>query len=271
MLKQVTFALVIGLGSGWALADDGKGYDKDNKDVPQSTDKEKDKDNRGVIEKSKDKLFGGTKKEKLDVGTLKLSIEDVQKIKQLLISRGYAFKNATGKWDDESDKAIEKFQLDTGVKKSGKLDVATLNAMGFGAIVAVHPDVKGSEDVNASIGGTTGVTERPAGLPQDAAVIGGGKEVLGFLLLGKDQIKGLQERLAEEGFFKGDKNGAFTKELVDALKRFQEAKGIKPTAGVVDIATLAWFPEANIDVEVTDQPESEISEPVKGLEGTPRK
>lgn len=269
MLKHFAFALVIGLGSGWALADDEKGYDKD-KPVPQPT--EKEKDNRGVIEKSKDKLFGGTKKEKLDVGTLKLSIEDVQKVKQLLISRGYAFQNATGKWDDESEKAIDKFQLDTGVKKTGKLDVATLNALGFGAIVAVHPDVKGSEDVNASIAGTTGVTERPAGLPQDAAVIGGGKDVLGFLLLGKDQIQGIQKRLAEEGFYKGDKNGAFSKEFVDALKRFQEAKGIKPTAGIVDIATLAWFPEANIEVEVTDQPESEISEPVKGLEGTtPRK
>jgi peptidoglycan hydrolase-like protein with peptidoglycan-binding domain len=97
------------------------------------------------------------------------------------------------------------------------------------------------------------VTERPAGLPKDASVVGEGKEPIGVILLDEPQIEAIQERLKDEGYFRGDASGAFTKELVEAIRRFQQANGVKEPAGVLDLATLAWFPDARIEVKLPEK------------------
>src|SRR5262249_23709193 len=155
-------------------------------------------------------------------GVLKLSIEDVKRVKHALIQHGCSFKNAEGKWDSEMKDAVAKFQKEAGLKETKKLDVATLNALGFSAVVGIAPDVRGAE---LTIGRSPIGPERPAGMPIDATVVGGGKDVIGYLILGKDQLKRIQDRLKEDGYFRGEPSGAVTQEFMNGIKLFQQAKG----------------------------------------------
>src|SRR5437667_2626770 len=114
MLKHVAMSIALGLGVAsavWAQdADKNRGRDTGGYgDV--NKDKDKDTGKRGG-------LFGekGTKAEKLEEGVIKLSIEDVHRVKQGLIQRGYSFKDASGKWDHEMKDVVEKFQRDVGIK-----------------------------------------------------------------------------------------------------------------------------------------------------------
>ena len=266
MMKHLAIALAMGLGLGA-----GSVYAQE---ADRDLDRDEAIDDRGTDEKYREGedagrdrgIFG--EKETLEEGVLKLSREDTAKIRQALVARGYTVEKAEAD-EGELEDVLKKFQKDVGIEETGDVDVASLNALGFSAIVCISPDVKGAE---LAKGHAPTVTERPAGMPLDAAVVGTGKDVLGFLVLGEDQIKEIQERLKDEGYYTGEPSGAVTPEFLEGLKKFQQAKGIKAAgAGVLDLSTLAWFPDADIDVEVTDEPEMEISEPRGGMQkpGTP--
>lgn len=245
MRKHVALVLGLGiaLGAGSALAQDstrgtrraddgtGPGYDRTNE--------------KG----SKDVTF--------EVGVLNLSIEEMQKVQQALVARGYPIANIDGKWSSDTKKAVDKLQKHVGIQTSGKVDLATLNALGFGAIVAISPDVRGVEMVRGELGG---VTEVPASLPADANVVGFSKNPIGYFVLGVDQLKSIEKRLKSDGYYKSEPKGAFTRELADAIREFQKTKAIR-THALFDLPTLAWFPDAGIKVTVTEKPKSEISEP----------
>lgn len=245
MRKHVALALGLGiaLGAGSALAQDSPGgARRGGEGSRQGYDRTDEK---------------GTKDVKLEVGVLNVSLEDMQKIQQALVARGYTIRSIDGKWSSDTKKAVDKFQKDVGVKNTGKLDLAALNALGFGAIVTISPEVRGVEMVRGELGGAT---ELPASLPADANVVGFSKNPIGYLILGADQLKAIEKRLKADGYYKGEATGAFTRELVDAIREFQKAKAIHSKA-LFDLATLSWFPEAGIKVSVTEKPRSEIAEP----------
>lgn len=52
-----------------------------------------------------------------------------------------------------------------------------------------------------------------------------------------DRVSAIQSALAREGFYSGDPNGAWDSKSVAAMKRFQEAKRLKPT-GKIDARSL---------------------------------
>jgi peptidoglycan hydrolase-like protein with peptidoglycan-binding domain len=194
---------------------------------------------------------------KVDKGVLKLSIEDVKQIEQALVSRGYKIEKMStdGKLTSDDKAAIEKFQKDLGVTTSKDLNIATLNALGFGGVVAIAPDVKGAE-----LAHSIGATELPAGFPANANVVGFTKNPIGYVVLESSNLKGIEKRLKEEGFYKGEAKGEFTQELVDSLKQFKQAKGIQ-SKELFDFATLAWFPESGVKVDLTGKHEAEIQAP----------
>jgi peptidoglycan hydrolase-like protein with peptidoglycan-binding domain len=188
------------------------------------------------------------KPEKFETGVLELSAQDVERVQSALVKRGYALRSAGEARDRELKDVVGKFQKDLGLKSTGKLDLPTLHALGFDAVVAVSPDVKGAD---LAWGGPS-VSERPAGLPQGANVMSRGSQSLGVILLGQEELAAIQERLKDEGYFSGSTNGTFSKDFVDAVRRFQQANRIKEPGGggLLDLATLVWFPEARIKVKV---------------------
>jgi peptidoglycan hydrolase-like protein with peptidoglycan-binding domain len=52
-----------------------------------------------------------------------------------------------------------------------------------------------------------------------------------------DRVSDIQTALAREGYYKGDPNGKFDPDTVDALQRFQSANGLD-TTGKLDALTL---------------------------------
>lgn len=150
---------------------------------------------------------------------------------------------------------LRKFQRENGLKDSGKLDVATLDKLGFSMIVAVSPKVDGAYLL---LDHQQKDTQLPAGFPSGTPVVGGGKDTVGVAFLGNGAIRKIYRRLMSEGFL--DKNllekGAIlidpkvSLEFVDALKKFQQARGIQ-TGGILGMQTLAAF-EVDLDIVVAD-------------------
>lgn len=244
-------ALVLGfsvaLGTGVALAQDiDRNRNQDRDQRTYGTDRDRETAARG---------------RRAATGVLKLSTDDVMQVERVLQQRGYNAGTIDGKRDAALDDAISKFQKDIGIKQTGSLDLPTLNALGFGAVVALSKDVEGAHLVEVpNVEGGAGVTERPAGLPLDANVVGMSQTPLGFLILDESQIEAIQSRLKKEGLFKGDADGKITQDFLFALQQFKQSKGIQ-SPNLFDVATLAWFPEAKIKVDLTGKSESELNLP----------
>jgi hypothetical protein len=232
------------------FGDLGDAFDND-----ESDDDAKDRDSR----KSKDSASKDSSRSDLEPGVLRIQKSDLSSICSKLEERGYKVEKSGEKaLEDVSDlePALAKFQKDVGLEESdGELDLATLNALGFNCMVGIHPDVEGAQIVE---GQRPIVTEQPAGIPSDSSVVGGGSGMekgMGVLLLGEDEIDKISDRLRDEGYLQGEvEDGRISQEFVDGLKKFQEAKGIKSAqGGVIDLATLAWFSDLDVDVEVSDR------------------
>src|SRR5262245_13400240 len=129
MLKHIAIALTLALGLGGAAP-------------------AQDRTDRGVT---------GETPKAAEVGILKISPRDMEQVKKTLETRGCP----CGSTAEELNRAIEKFQKQVAIEHTGKLDVATLNALGFGAIVAISSDVRGAEFARAE---PEAAVERPAGL-----------------------------------------------------------------------------------------------------------
>jgi len=239
-----------------AVASYGQGYDREGdpgRGAASDTDRGT-QDDRAI---EGDRTVGSQRN--IEEGVLKLSNEDVRRVKQALMECGVKV-DMTDKKEIDSE-ALKNYQKQVGIEETGKLDIATLNALGFGAVVALSPNVKGAEMARGQI---QGVSELPAGFQYEGAILGTGKNILGFVVVDEDVIKTIQKRLKDEGYFQGKANGEFSQDLVSALKQFQQAKGVRAT-GLLDLATLAWFPGAGIECELTGNAETEIEQPA-GIE-----
>ncbi|HVY61799.1 MAG TPA: peptidoglycan-binding domain-containing protein, partial [Planctomycetota bacterium] len=254
----LALGLGLGAGAGWAQekgvdrprdagheAPAGEGHEGSAKDGREAPDREA----------AGREARGGERAQRLEPGVLKLTSQDLDKVKQALIQRGYGFKRAGEKQELGVLEVVGLFQRDHGLRDAGGLDLATLHALGFDAVVAIAPEVKGADLARSQ--GATGATERPAGLPKDASVVGQGKDPLGAIVLGPTQIEEIQERLKDEGYFRGDTDGAFSKDLVAAIRKFQQANGVKESKSIVDLATLASFPSVHIEVKVPEKAEKQ--------------
>ena len=67
---------------------------------------------------------------------------------------------------------------------------------------------------------------------------------IGFVQEGRLNIKTLQTRLSEAGFYRGKIDGDFGSRTKEAVKKFQKSKGLKPD-GVVGFKTLKELATAN--------------------------
>ncbi len=193
-------------------------------------------------------------------------------------------KNLSG----ELSETLYKFQGDVGIEKTGVIDIPTLNALGFDAIVLIDPeDVNGTEllpPMDIRYGGTPGATgldartgadreigdtdqgeDRPSEegavrIPDFLAklpVVATGENPIGCLVLGEEQLEEIQDRLVGMDLLKDDPRGHINQEFIDAMKQFQSTHGVDSKEGLFGLSTLAWFSFADFDVELTNEPDKD--------------
>ncbi len=137
----------------------------------------------------------------------------------------------TGKSNVDFKTAVKSWQKDNGLKANGSLNRATLEKMGIELtekqmLIPINqnhyakpkepkPEKPATTKPTTSTASTTDGPKRPA--PFQA---------------GKDQIMALQKILKDGKMFAGEANGERSDELKEAVKKYQEANGLKATGGI---------------------------------------
>lgn len=156
--------------------------------------------------------------------------DQIKQGQQILISGKLYSGEATGVYGD-SRPAIKAYQKANGLEENGKFDRATLEKMG----IALTDKQKGIATTTAKTTKTTGA-KTTAAADKPAVSADGPKRPAPFQA-NKDQITALQNKLKDAKLFTGEANGERSDALKDAIKKYQEANGLKATGGV-NAATL---------------------------------
>lgn len=271
-----SFVLCLGLLSGAAFADDKVPLDRTDKTNVGA------KDGCNWQEcAARDQASGNLKE-----GAVLLSTQRLRMVQNALVAKGYKIDEVDGKLNDDTEDALESFQKAQGLKETEDPDLPTLKALGFDVAVMIKNDVKGTEFIRTEmdrvksqgqVGGTSevpgttgrvggtvegtpsgrveGSTTVPAGMPIDVNLNQNSEQMpIGYVVLGKGEVKEIQKRLKKDKYFNGDTNGEITNEFVVGLRTFQKAKGIQ-ARGLIDLETLIAMPEVDIEVEATGKPD----------------
>ena len=133
----------------------------------------------------------------------------VTKLQNRLIELGYLKGTASGTYDSDTIGAIRSFQKKNGLTSNGTADAATQKAL-YAATA-----------VSASATATPKVTAAPTPTPTVAvpaqSLRSGDKG---------DDVKTLQKRLKELGYYRSTIDGKMGRDTVNALKAFQKAHGL---------------------------------------------
>ncbi len=151
--------------------------------------------------------------------------DDVTRLQEALSQLGYYNGKQSGNYLEGTTAAIEAFQLQNGLTATGAADVATqrllfsASALAKDAVAATPAPDGGLGDINdvvmaadGSGGGVTADAEYTAKLKRGAK---------------GEQVKLVQQRLVELGYFAGPVSGNYMNQTVEAVKRFQENNGLK--------------------------------------------
>ncbi len=140
---------------------------------------------------------------------------EVKKMQQRLKELGYFDATCNGTFGEKTEEAVIAFQKKNGLKADGMAGVSTLTKL-YSA---------NAKDVNGKKAGT--------------AVTGGTSSTSSVLKKGDkgDDVKAVQQRLKQLGFFSGSVTGTYGDATVKAVKAFQKMNGLTQT-GEVNSATL---------------------------------
>ena len=144
--------------------------------------------------------------------------EQVIAAQNKLKAKGSFSGEATGKLDPATRSAVKAFQKENGLNATGSLNRATLEKMG----IPLTDKQKQIPVTEASLKQPKSRATGPRAAPFRAS---------------KDQIMEAQRLLKSSGMYSGDETGKLDDATREALKRFQEAKGIKVT-GTLNQVTL---------------------------------
>lgn len=132
---------------------------------------------------------------------------------------------ATGKYSDELRAAIKQYQETNGLKKTGGLTRETVEKLG----IELTDNQKGIESATSG---------------DKAASPRKGRRIF---RASKDQVTAAQKILIDRGDLSGDTTGKLDDPTRDALKKYQEANGLKVT-GTLNRATVE-----KMGIELTDK------------------
>lgn len=175
---------------------------------------------------------------------------DVKTLQEQLIRLGYLRTNATGKYRDATVAAVKEFQKQHSMEASGEATIATLRALYSG-----HALAKGAQPT---------ATPDPS-VMGDMVIAGDGEALEDYAYLNQlsrgakgEDVKMVQTRLKELGFFDGPISGNYMNQTQASIKAFQEHNGMHAT-GVTDEETwnLLFNDENVLSTSATARPTPE--------------
>jgi len=156
--------------------------------------------------------------------TFRPTKDQIKQGQEILIKAKLYSGQATGVYGD-SRTAIKAYQKANGLDENGKFDKATLEKMGIALTDSqkgIAAPAKTSTKAKASASTTGGTASASSDGPKRPAPF----------TANKDQISALQKVLISGKMFTGEANGERSDALKDAVKKYQEANGLKATGGI---------------------------------------
>ncbi len=149
--------------------------------------------------------------------------EAVRRVQEALKALGYLEANATGKFRSATEKAVSLFQQANGLEDSGKADIETQRLL-----------FSGNAQPNAGAATPTPAPDSVLGDLTDLVIAGDGEAVEEYPYKKKltrgatgADVKQVQTRLKELGFFDGPVSGNYMNQTMAAVKAFQTHNGMK--------------------------------------------
>ncbi len=131
-----------------------------------------------------------------------LSRSAVQAVQDRLHQAGDYGGAIDGAWGPDSVVALQRFQQTHGLQVTGQLNQATVATMGL--------------NVDTLLGGPPpAAVGQAAPVPPVAAAVS------------PDQVRAVQGRLREMGFYRGPRDGVWGPETQQAIARFQQSRGLE--------------------------------------------
>lgn len=167
--------------------------------------------------------------------------DQIKEAQTMLKSKNGFGGEATGVSSPEWKTAVKAYQKENGLTKTGSLNRATVEKMGIALTdkqkeIPVNPNhiASGSSDTKKKKSGDGSSSSTTA--KTEVKTSDGPKRPAPFQA-NKDQIMALQTKLKEAKLFSAEATGERSDDLKTAIKKYQEANGLKATGGI-NAATL---------------------------------
>ncbi len=180
----------------------------------------------------------------------------VTRLQEHLIALGYLNTNATGKFRSATEAAVRAFQEHNGLDVTGIADVTTQQLLFSPRALAKGAQPTPTPDPATDVGDVNDVVmvEDGQGTPDSQDAVAFRKR----LIRGSEgeDVKRVQSRLTELGFFDGPISGYYMNQTMAAVKVFQEYNGLRVSDGEMDEETWnALFNTADVvDAACTPRP-----------------
>ncbi len=171
--------------------------------------------------------------------------DQIAKVQKILKDKKLYNGASDGKYNDETREGIKSFQKGNGLKQTGTLNRATLEAFGV-ELTDKQKEIPANPNSYASAQGNK--TPRPAtgssatGSTAAADEAGGSSQTVGtrrspIFKATPDQIREAQRILKRNGMYSGDETGKLDDDTRAGLKLFQEKNNVRIT-GTLNAVTL---------------------------------
>ncbi len=133
-----------------------------------------------------------------------LSRSGVQAVQERLRQAGDYNGRIDGVWGADSVVGLQRFQQTHGLQVTGQLNQVTVATLGL--------------NVDALVGSPQVAAGQPGSAPPAPAAVA------------PDQVRAVQGRLRETGFYRGPMDGVWGPETQQAIARFQQSRGLEPNS-----------------------------------------
>ena len=174
----------------------------------------------------------------------------IQAVQQALIEQKYDIRSADGGMGRKTRKALRQFQADKGLKKTGRIDAATREALGF-CVEATDKPTGDKPAADKPTGnkptGDKPASDKPTGnkakgdesTSNESTDDGSAAVAAAPRPVADPQLQQVQRQLAARGYDPGPADGVMGKKTREALKRFQTDNDLLGPSGSIDAQTLA--------------------------------
>ncbi|GIX43655.1 MAG: hypothetical protein KatS3mg130_0063 [Candidatus Sumerlaea sp.] len=169
--------------------------------------------------------------------------QEVEQAQKLLAELGFKVGPVDGKLGQRTELALEQFQKQMGLRRTGQVDATTLQkleeAVREKQLAATRPTTTEPAEKVAAVSVATNAQPTPLAEPQLIVLRGRKPRTQAGpppKLDNRDTVRNLQKTLATAGVYDGEIDGKFGKQTLEAIKNFQKKHKLSPT-GKLDVPT----------------------------------